>query len=145
MDYLGTNSEKLRSAQTDPVPFNRVDHLIRVCKWLYGNKTGQLPLVRRQNPDLRHLNATLESPAGRAALESGQGLNGALDIAKGDTRILRDALINAKVILQTAKGRIVTGYVGYPDIREYARDILALARTIEEEMMRIDAEPSLTK
>ena len=143
MDYLGTNSKRLQAGDSDPVPTDKLGNLGRVCLWLYGDKElGKPPLIRRQNPDLRHLSATLETPVGRAALESGQGLDSALDIAKGDTRILRDALIEAKTVLQTAKGRVVTGYRGAPDIREYARDVLALARTIEEEMRLIDVEAS---
>lgn len=139
MDYLGTTSEKLRSAQTDPIPSDKLDNLGRFCYWLYGDKgRNSQPLVRRQNPDLRDLSATLETAKGRAALESGQGLKKALDITKGDTRILRDSLIDAKVALQTARGRVVTGYKHAPDIREYAGDVLLLARAVEEDIRQID-------
>lgn len=143
MDYLGTNSETLRDGSREPVPNDKLDNLGRMCRWLYGDKDHkEPPLIRRQNPDLRNLNATLETHLGRAALESGQGLNKALDIAKGDTQILRDALIEAKIALQTAKGRVVTGYKNATEIREYAQDVLALARTIEEEIWRIDERAS---
>lgn len=139
LDYLGTSSEKLRSAHDEPVPPDKLDNLGRLCRWLYGDKTrNRPPLVKRQNPDLRDLSTTLETEVGRAALESGQGLKRALDITKGDTRILRDALIEAKIALQTARGRVVTGYADAPDIREYAKDVLTLARAVEEEIRQMD-------
>lgn len=142
MDYLGTTSERLRSAEDKPVTPDKLDNLGRLCHWLFGDKPrNKPPLVRRQNPDLRDLSTTLETEAGRAALESGQGLKRSLDITKGDTRILRDALIEAKIALQTAKGRVVTGYRDAPDIRDYARDVLALARAVEEEIRQMDERP----
>jgi hypothetical protein len=125
--FLGVDSTKGETSTT-PIPEERLDRLGEVCVWLFGSKErGARPLVRSQNPDLRVLDEVLQSSNGVAALRQGLGLTVSSDIAKGDEQILREKLVSAKVSLQDARGKVVTGYLGLRDLHALGEDIAALA------------------
>lgn len=134
--YLGLSSTTTGdTAKKNPIAKDKVPALGNLCLWLYGDKESETPpLVRSQNPDLRRLDEALQKRDGVVALERGLPLTVAVDVAKGDDRILREALVEAKTLLQTAKARVVTGYRNDPAMLRNAEDVQLLADSIVEEM-----------
>jgi hypothetical protein len=140
--YVGMSSSKAESPTTNPIPKNKLDEFGNLCLWLYGDREqGIPPVVKRQNPDLRMLDEVLQNKTGITALESGLGLTVSIDLAKGDDRILRESLIEAKTILQTAKARVVTGFKGEPEVLSSAEDVQLLSNSIVEEMRTSASRP----
>jgi hypothetical protein len=120
----------------EPVPARKIGELGDLLLWLYGSRTRNLPaLVQSQNPDLRILDDVLRTKNGVAALRKGLPLRVSQEIAKGDTQLLREALVSAKESLQTARGRVLTGYDGQSDLVSLANDIVLLADAIAEELL----------
>jgi hypothetical protein len=142
-EYLKISATKSSElARKDPIPKRSLEKFGTLCVWLYGDRDSETPpVVRKQNPDLRRLDEAIQSESGIAALEKGLGLTVALDIAKGDDRILREAMIEAKALLQTAKARVVTGYSGETDLLALAEDLLDLSESIVEEMNSMRSRP----
>ena len=139
--YVGLGSSKsLESGKTNPIPKDHLEQFGNLCRWLFGDKESETPpLVKSQNPHLRQLEEALQKPSGVVALERGLPLTVAVDVAKGDDRILRESLVEAKTLLQTAKARVVTGYNKDAATLRSAEDVLLLAESIVEEMNAIDA------
>lgn len=134
--YLGMASAKGQQPKPNPIPKNKLEDFGRVCRWIFGDKaTDTPPVVKRQNPDLRLLDESIQRPQALAALERGLPLTVTIDIAKGDDRILRESLIAAKTSLQAAKARVVTGYKGEADVLDTAEDVMLVANSIYEEMV----------
>lgn len=134
--YLGMTSSKVDSGSATPIPKSKLREFGEVCLWLFGDRERDVrPLVKSQNPDLRRLDEALQTRNGVVALESGLPLTVSVDIAKGDDRILREALVEAKSFLQTAKARVVTGFKGEAELLATAEDIQLLANSILDEML----------
>lgn len=144
LDYEGIQaflSLPQDSFKPKPVPRRKAPQLGELMGWLYGSKSReQEPVVKSQNPDLRILDQILQSKNGTAALRDGLGLRTSLEISKGDERLLREALVAAKERLQSARGKVVTGYDGEADLLATAKDIDSLARRIHDEMADIASE-----
>ena len=118
-----------------PIPKSKLKQFGELCEWLYGSKSkNQPPAVRTQNPDLRLLDEVLGSKNGIAALRRGLPLKVSLDISKGDERLFREALVTAKQSLQDARGKVLSGYAGEPDLLSTADDIQDLASDIYNDM-----------
>ncbi len=118
-----------------PVPQQKLKNLGQLCDWLYGNKErNRDPLIHSQNPDLRELDETLQSPNGIAALQKGLPLTTSLNISRGDERLFRESLVSAKQALEDARGKILTGYKGEPDLLAMGQAIFLLATKILEEL-----------
>ena len=131
--YLGIKPD--RSYKPDPVPKKNLEQLGHLLVWLYGSRSREEePLIRSQNPDLRRLDAVLQTKDGRAALERGLGLSVSHDISRGDDALLRESLLGARQSLQEARGKLLTGYDGERDLKQIAEEILILAESIDEEM-----------
>lgn len=136
--YLGIKTTRSETSDT-PVAADRMDELAEVCVWLFGDKDKSIaPRVVSQNPDLRLLDETIQNGNGVDALRRGLPLPVALDISRGDERILRENLVGAKASLQVAKARLVTGYNGEDAARSNAEDIESLAGSILDEMDQIE-------
>lgn len=141
LDYGGIQKFVKVSSTADekqhPVPANRMRELGELCTWLYGSKSrDRPPLVTSQNPDLRVLDEILHSKDGVAALRRGLTLQVSRDISKGDTQLLREALVSAKASLQTARGRVLTGYrEDESDLVGLAEDNATLADDLYEELL----------
>ena len=119
----------------EPVPAKKIKELGELCTWLYGSKSRQRPpLVQSQNPDLRTLDEVLHSRNGVAALRRRLPLRVSQDISKGDSQLLREALVSAKESLQTARGRVLTGYDGQSDLVALADDIAYLAEAMSDDL-----------
>lgn len=141
LDYSGIQDfvkvKSTTSESKEPVPKTRLKELGELCLWLYGSRSrNRPPAVQSQNPDLRILDDVLRSENGIAALRRGLPLRVSQDISKGDPRLLREALVGAKESLQTARGRVLTGYNGENDLRTLASDIQELADAIVDDLAK---------
>jgi hypothetical protein len=132
--YLGIKPDG--KGKPNPVPKGKLSRLGKLCLWLYGSEITP-PLIRSQNPDLRVLDEALRSPKGQAALERGLPLQAAYKASRGDTSLLREALVASEQNLREAKGYVTTGYEGQTDIFETAENVVALANSLLDEMRGI--------
>ena len=131
--FLGISPS--RTSKKKPVPESRLKNLRDLCLWLFGSKSKeQPPVVRSQNPDLRILDEVLLSKNGTAALRRGLPLTVAQEIGKGDEKLFREAIVSAKLSLQQARGKLLTGYGGESDLMKTAEEVSELASDICEEM-----------
>jgi hypothetical protein len=94
-----------------PVPKSKLKNLGELCKWLYGDKRDKTrPLIESQNPDLAILDEILQKDAAIDTLRNGLPLKVAHDVSRGDERIFRESLQEAKRVLQTVLGTLTTGF-----------------------------------
>lgn len=133
--FLGISSQG--SLKKNPVPAAKAKELGELMLWLYGSrKLAKEPAVRTQSPDLNDLRDVISSPPALAALRAGYSLERSHEISVGDSQRFRQALTRAKEDLQQAKGTVTTGYSGEPDLQEMIEDIVLVAQTLQEEMLR---------
>jgi hypothetical protein len=142
LDYPGIRKfiglTEARDFTPRPIARAKVPALGELCGWLFGSKSRKIaPLVRSQNPDLRKLDEILQSADGTAALRQGLPLDVSLDISRGDEKLFREALVDAKRKLQEARGKLLTGYTGEADLLQSAEQIGDLADSMVDEMQRI--------
>jgi hypothetical protein len=122
-------------SERKPVPKERIKALGELLLWMYGNhKENIQPLIQTQNPHLRQLDEALRSPRGIAALRRNLSLQSALDAARGDERLLLDALVAGEKNLREAKGYFSTGYSGQQEIADTIHNIHSLAVSLQEEL-----------
>ena len=125
-DFLGINDQN--SYQPNPVPSEYISNLGELCLWLFGREsTDTRPVVRTQNPDLRNLISAIGSSDGLSALRRGLSLNVALDISRGDETLFKEYLLQARYLLQQARGKQLTGDSGDSGTLQTAKEILDLA------------------
>ena len=132
LDYTGISGflglTDAHAESTDPVPQDKLRELGELCTWLYGDKRdGRAPLVQRQNPNLRQLDAVLGNAEAVAALRADKPLSVALEVSRPSTTVFEDALHSAKRELQTAHGHATTGYDGAKRLLGVAGEICDLA------------------
>lgn len=133
--FLGLPRGDKTIGKRRPVPKSRVGELGEFLLWLYGSKSKDIPaIVLSQNPDLRRLDAVLKSKAATTALRKGLPLSVSLDISKGDERVFRESLVEAKQNLQKARGTVLTGYDGNEDLLKTADEIVELAQALRKDM-----------
>jgi ParB-like chromosome segregation protein Spo0J len=135
-DFLG-----LKNGDRDerkPVPRKNIPELGELCLWLYGSHSNDVePLVKTQNPHLRQLDEALRAPRGIAALRRGLPLHLAVNAARGDTRLLLDALVSAEQNLREAKGYFSTGYKGQQEIADTISNIHSIADSLQKELVAV--------
>ncbi len=141
LDYIGIQRfvgvRPTAEESKRPIPNGNLPELGELCVWLFGSKSrNKPPLVQSQNPDLRVLDDVLHDRNGIAALRRGLPLHISHDISKGDSQLLREALVGAKESLQTARGRVLTGYDGQSDLVTLADDIVELADAIADDLRK---------
>lgn len=141
LDYDGVSSflgvSPLRAEQREPVPSERLDALRELCLWMYGSKkSGTEPVVRSQNPNLRELDAVVKSKEALAVLRRGGDLAQAFEATRPSVRRFEEALIQAKVELQRARGLLTVGYDGSEELLRVAGTVADLADDLYEEMRR---------
>ncbi|MFO0738189.1 MAG: hypothetical protein U0270_20015 [Labilithrix sp.] len=132
-EFLGLKDADLE--KKEPVPKAHIKELGELCLWLFGSKSKEaVPVVQSQNPDLRQLDEAIKSTRGLSAIRSGLPLRVALDISRGDDRRFRESLVEAKEKLQLARGTLLTGYQGEPDLLNIAKEAKVLLDAIVAEM-----------
>ena len=109
-----------------------------LCRWLYGSKKENIrPLIESQNPDLAILDEVLQKEAAVDTLRNGLPLHVARDVSRGDERIFRQALQDAKYALQKATGTLTTGFQGkHQDLLQTGREIAEIADDLVAQMER---------
>ncbi len=133
--FLGLPKGDKTIGKRKPVPRAHLPQLGEFLVWLYGSKSRNMPaLVQSQNPDLRRLDEVLKNKQATIALRKGLPLSVSLEISKGDERVFREALIEAKQNLQKARGTVLTGYAGNADLLHTADEILELAQALRADM-----------
>jgi hypothetical protein len=125
----------------EPVPKKKIQALGELCGWMYGSyKENTEPLIRSQNPHLRQLDEALRSSRGIAALQRGLSLQVAVNAARGDTRLLMDALVAAEQNLRDAKAYFSTGFGGQQEIADTISNIHSLAASLQKELKATEEE-----
>ena len=145
LDYRGiqafTRIADLDPPAEKPIPARRMKQFGELCVWLWGDKTRDAkPVVKSQNPHLRQLDEALQSDSGVSALRAGLGVSVAYDVARGDTTLFREALVEARQALQKARGKVLTGFAGEADQLEEIGQITALAEALDDDMQGIVAD-----
>ncbi|MCB0635067.1 MAG: ParB N-terminal domain-containing protein [Lewinella sp.] len=76
MQYLGLEGGWSRwDPEPNPIPEDRLERLKEVLRWIYGYKPDDMePVIRSQNPDIKHLGEVLSSQAAIAVLRSEKSL-----------------------------------------------------------------------
>lgn len=117
--------------QPDPVPEENLANLGEVLRWLYGARDEDVvPVVQRQNPDLKHLGEVLASQEGLAELRAGASLASAHATIQPAEREFSAALRRARSEIRTAFGRL-RGFNGQQEsLIEVAEDILESVQTL---------------
>ena len=146
LDYQGirdfTRIADLDPPKATPIPQNRLTEFGELCVWLWGDTTQtKVPLIKSQNPDLRKLDRALQSKDGLSALRAGYGLTVAVDIARGDTALFREALLKSKQSLQNARAKVATGFEGEKDLSREMEEILVIADALDDDMRTIAIDP----
>lgn len=135
--FIGIDPEE--SYRPDPVPTENTEQLGDLLVWLYGSKSrDREPYIKSQNPDLRVLNEVVTSDEGVAALRSGLPLDTALKAARGDRRLLFEALVLVKQHLREALGLVVTGYDGSEKLRILTSEVVKQAGQLNQQIRDID-------
>ena len=145
LDYQGirkfTGVADVDPPRERPIPANKLKQFGELCVWLWGDKEREeTALIRSQNPHLRQLDEALQSKDGVAALRAGYGLERSVDVARGDTALFREALLNAKQSLQDARAKVVTGFAGESDLQRDIEEIVDLADALHDDMSEVTIE-----
>lgn len=123
----------------NPVPRKSIPQLGELLKWIYGSKKDSIsPVVQRQNPDLGKLRQIINNERALYVLRQGETLDRALEIARGDDRLLRDSLEKAKYDLREANKFVTLGYKGERDLRDLADEVSKLALGVQQRMNDFD-------
>lgn len=131
--FLNLSPEDLETDR--PVPSDYLRNLGQLLVWLFGSrKDKKPPVIKSQNPDLRRLDKVLSAPEARRALERGSSLEDAVVLADPAKDRLRDALLDAKSKLQTARGIVPEAYNGEEDILRTAGTVANLASGLYDEL-----------
>ena len=134
--FLGLPAERNDVGSRNPIQRSHLKELKDLLLWMYGDKDDDIrPVVQTQNPDLRRLDEVLQNKNGVAALRKGLPLAVCLDLTKGDERLFRESLVEAKQNLQRARGTVITGYEGSKDLLSLGEEIVSLASAILDDMI----------
>lgn len=138
-EFLGVEEEA--SYKPNPIRQKYKKNLAQLCVWLFGSReAGEQPLIKSQNPDLRRLDEALQTERGRDALTAGLPLDLAYDASIGDDRRFREALIQAKINLEQASGKVHTGFDIKSDQLSTAKSIFNLAESLFETMEALQSK-----
>ena len=138
MEYLGLGAAW---ASHDPEP-NQVsrenfDELRNVLVWIYGSQPDDLPpVVRSQNPDIKHLGEVLVHAQGRHVLETTRDLDSAHASIEPVDKKLTASLIRARTSIRDAAGSL-RAYDGRDQsLLDIAEDIKETAETVYARMSK---------
>lgn len=119
----------------NPVPEENIDKLGELLTWLYGDTSNdQDPVIKSQNPDLKHLDAVVVNDEGLSALRAGESLSYSFELSRPDDALLIENLNAAKRHLHKASSYLATGYEGEEKLLRTAGSIAKLADMIYDEM-----------
>lgn len=147
-EFIGLRPEHFSS--TDPVPHDKKVELDELCLWIYGSKKHETPpVVERQNPDLRYLEAVVGNMESLTALRQGVSLAVAFEISRPASNLFEETLIASKRSLERAHGKVSSGYTGSEELLRIAGTVATLADDLYAAMERKhrpqDAKERLTQ
>ena len=135
------NIKDAEDESSTPVPESRNIELGKLLEWLYGSKKNETqPIIKSQNPDLKYLDAVLQSKEATIALNSGESLSYAYELSRASDVLFEENLLTAKRSLQKARAYLTTGYKGEESILKVAGSVAELADDLYEEMERVNKE-----
>lgn len=133
--FIGISPEM--EEKRSPVPLDKIRELGELFCWMYGNKEDNIePVLKRQNPDLRHLDAVVGNEEALAALRNGTHLDDAFQLSRSTSRVFLETLVEAKQQLQKARGLVSTGYDGDLEAIRIAGAVATIADDLYDEMER---------
>lgn len=113
----------------------------QLLEWLYGSKRNNTqPIIRSQNPDLKHLDEVLQSREATVALTQGKELSYAHELSRASDALFEENLVIAKSSLQKARAYLTTGYKGEESLLKTAGSVANLADDLYEEMEKVNRE-----
>lgn len=133
-EYLGING--IPADQSNPVPLHKKQELEELLTWIYGSKKKDIqPAVQSQNPDIRRLEAVLQSDEAVHALRDGVPLYQAYEISQPKEETFEQSLLEAKRALQKAHSYQTEGFDGQNEsLMRHAASIAKLADELYEAM-----------
>ena len=138
MDYLGLEAAWSRHDPTpDQVPRDRLPRLKQVLAWIYGSKADDVvPVVQRQNPDVKHLGEVLAHAEALHVLER----TGDLDQARASTESVdtrfTSSLLRTREAINDAAGSL-RAYDGRDQsLLDIAEDIKETAEVVHSRMAK---------
>jgi len=125
-----------KEKETDtPVHKDKLKELGELCVWLFGSKKAERPpVVVKQNPHLRMLNAAVSNRESLSALRAGVELVKAFEISRPPTDVFEEALLAAKRELSTVRAYLTTGYGNSEEVLHVASTIAQMAGETYNEM-----------
>lgn len=122
----------------NPVPSDKLKDLGQLLEWLYGSKRNDTqPIIKSQNPDLKHLDEVLQNTEAVAALKAGESLSYSYELSRPTDTIFEENLLQAKRSLTKAKGIITDAYEGEESLLRVSGSIADLADSIYNEMEKV--------
>lgn len=119
----------------EPVPSEKKEELRELCLWMYGSQREEMPpVIKKQNPNLRQLDAVVSNREALAALRNGTALEVAHEMSRPSSNVFEEALVAAKQHLQKARGLLSTAYDGSEELLRTAGTVAVLADDLYEEM-----------
>ena len=119
------------------VPPENKEQLRELLVWIYGSRSKERrPVIQRQNPDLRHLDAVIGNTEALAVIRNGFELPIAYETSRPSSTIFEEALVNAKKNLEKARASLSTGYDHSKAQLGIAAAVADLAYDLHEEMQR---------
>ena len=134
-DYIGLRPET--DEQKEPVPVEKRQELRDLFLWMYGSKRENIPpVIQKQNPHLRQLEAVVANREAVAALQDGLNLDIAFETSQPSSNIFENSLLAAKRDLEKARALLSTGYDGSEELLRTAGTVANLADDLYDEMER---------
>lgn len=112
-EYLGLRPEwRNLEPEPDPVPEDKLERLKQLLIWLFGSAEDEVePLIKSQNPHVKHLGEVLAHPLALKRLEAGEGLVQAYSEVDSRGKRFEEALIKSVRYGEDAQ-KLVDGYEG---------------------------------
>lgn len=129
---------KIKEAEEEspaPVPKAELKKLGQVLEWLFGSKKNDTqPIIKSQNPDLKHLDEVLQSKEATIHLLEGEPLSYAYEMSRANDALFEENILLAKKGLQKARAYLTTGYKGEENLLRVAGSVAELAEDLYDEM-----------
>lgn len=138
MEYLGIDTAWARyDPKPAPVPQERLGHLRKVLVWMYGSKEESAkPVVRAQNPDIKHLGEVIVHAEALHVLETTGDLARAHESTEPVDRRFSASLIRARDEIRAASASL-RAYDGRDkSLLDIAEDIKETTETVHSRMAK---------
>ena len=138
MEYLGLGAAWARhDPRRDQVPRDKLEELRKVLLWIYGSKRdGVRPVVRTQNPDIKHLGEVLAHAEGLHVLETTRDLDAAHASTEPVDKHFTASLIRARDNIRDAVASL-RAYDGRDQsLLDIAEDVRETAEIVHARMLK---------